>query len=1111
MAEEPNSVPGLAPGAVVRATNNFRADVHVVRSAYLHQVAQIAPADLVGREAEQADLAEFCTSASTSGRYLWWRAEAWSGKTALMSSFVLAPPAGVRVVSFFVTGRLGGQNDRAAFVDNVLEQLLTLLGASVPELLTEATKQAHLLRLLDAAAAACRSRGESFVLLVDGLDEDDGAGGHSIASLLPVRPPDGMRVVVAGRPNPPADAPDDHPLRSGAAEIRSLKPSPAATAVRREMERELKALMFGTSLAKDLLGLVCAAGGGLTADDLAELTETSRYEVEDRLRTVAGRSFARRDDVYLLAHEELRVTATEMFGSRLAGHRDRLHAWARGYRDRGWPETTPEYLLHGYAPMLRSMPDLARVVELATDRERQARQLRQTGGDAAAHAEILAAQQVVAEHDPANLLAITKLAAARGDLDAHTGRLPVELPAVWELLGQPLRATALAHGIVNHRTRGHALSLLAPAVAESGDLDRAQDTADSITEPWWRMCALTQLAQIIAASGHSEHAEVVLTKAEAAVAEIIEAAERNRGIVAVARTFESLGHRERASAILGTVDESVVHDFTLTRRELAVCAEAIGDHRRAERIARNAADPLEQVILLAAVASEALAGGRGERAAPLLDDAEAIALRLDPFEQVLGLARICCSAVGLGSRSSRTADLAFASATNLDLEERGGVRADLVDCAVACGDLERAESTALSISESVDAASALVEVARLALSRGENERADALITRLISSYRHASALGDLALFVVRLGRRTTAAELAELAETASRGNVGLYRDQVAADVVSALCSLGWHDEAEAVAATVASPAKRARALGSVLTSVSPTGERERMNRLAAAVDSLRLEIETELDYREVCRTLVNALAAAEEADRAAAVVDSIPHDFTRVMVMAGAALAAAPTNPALAVELAGRAERAARSLAPGARQTPCADIAAAFDIAGNRHRAMTIIRETLPDVHHRDLAWLAMAEAAASSNDHERSRRLAERIEMLHNYQSALGHTAAAMARAGLTNEAEELAAELEINDARDTAMYGLALAVAAKGEWSLARQRVDTLRQKSRRPVLLGELAIMAADAGNPAMAKRFVLEAATTGQWSASLRALARVDPDAFQEIVAIVRAAS
>src|SRR5262249_36556548 len=144
-----------------------------VRSAYLEQVRRIAPPDLRDRDGELAELAAFCTE-PRQGPSAWWRAPAWAGKSALMSWFVLHHPPNLRGVSFFVTARVRGQSDRMAFVDVVSEQLAELLGQSSPAFLPEATRETHLLRMLAEAAKACQQRGQHLILLVDGLDEDQG-------------------------------------------------------------------------------------------------------------------------------------------------------------------------------------------------------------------------------------------------------------------------------------------------------------------------------------------------------------------------------------------------------------------------------------------------------------------------------------------------------------------------------------------------------------------------------------------------------------------------------------------------------------------------------------------------------------------------------------------------------------------------------------------------------------------------------------------------------------------------------------------------------------------------------------------------------------------------
>ena len=255
-----------------------------VRSAYHKQVERIAPPKLVGREAELQELAAYCTELGR-GPYIWWQAPAWAGKSALMSTFVLNPPDGVRVVAFFITARLGGQDTREAFTEVMLEQLAELLGQDLPSL-TAATRDAHLLGMLDQAAQACAAQGGRLIVVVDGLDEDRGVTtGHdarSIAGLLPHDPPTGMRVVVAGRPDPPIpdDVPCWHRLREPGI-VRPLAPSAYAQDIKALAQQELRRLLRGTHAEQDLLGLLTAARGGLSGPDLAALTSHPPWKIED--------------------------------------------------------------------------------------------------------------------------------------------------------------------------------------------------------------------------------------------------------------------------------------------------------------------------------------------------------------------------------------------------------------------------------------------------------------------------------------------------------------------------------------------------------------------------------------------------------------------------------------------------------------------------------------------------------------------------------------------------------------------------------------------------------------------------------------------------------------
>ena len=474
-------------------------DRPIARSTYRWQVQRIAPPYLADREEELAELAQFCTAEETTGVYRYWQAPAWAGKSALMAWFVLHPPPGVRVVSFFVTARYAGQSDRVAFTDQVVEQLAEILGEPVPAHLTDATRDQSFLEMLERAAQVCLERGDRLVMLVDGLDEDRGVTGrhdaYSVAALLPERPPAGVRVVVAGRPHPrvPSDVPPTHPLREPAV-VRPLGRSRHAEAVRTDLEREVTKLLDGTPTEQDLLGVLVGAGGGLSAVDLGEILGMPEWEVRRHLGTVAGRSFRPRlprwyrdrPEVYVLGHEDLQAMASERLGrARLAGYRERLHTWADEYRQRGWPDGTPEYLLHGYFRTLAESGDTTRMLTCGTDRPRHDRMLQASGGDAATLAEVNTAQDALMKGTAPDLHAVARLVVHRDDLVRRNSRVPAGLPAVWEALGMPARADATVESIApsHHREAFVRLGMAAYARNRHNRAEQAAERALNSPEP----------------------------------------------------------------------------------------------------------------------------------------------------------------------------------------------------------------------------------------------------------------------------------------------------------------------------------------------------------------------------------------------------------------------------------------------------------------------------------------------------------------------------------------------------------------------------------------------------------------------------------------------------
>ena len=550
------------PGGIANTGVMYLANRPVARSVYLQQVRQIFPFQLVGRDAELAELAAFCTGPDGAS-YAWWQGPAWAGKSALMAWFVLHPPAGVRVLSFFITARFAGQSDRTAFLEVVLEQLAEVAGQPMPDELTESKQQAWFGQLLNDAAVACQENEQRLVLVVDGLDEDRGVtaspDAHSIAALLPAVPPAGVRVIVAGRPHPPvpADVPQWHPLRDKKI-VRPLSVSPRAQMVRDDAERELGHLLSDKGPGRKLLGLLTVAGSGLSGDDLVELTGEAPWTVDRTLRSVRGRTFSSRlpywvksappsASLFLLAHEELQQSAARNLSlDEIAELLDQVHNWADQYRQRGWPAQTPEYLLRGYHRLLLTIGDVGRMTTLATDPVRLDRMLDVSGGDTAALAEVTAVQEHICSHDHPDLAAMLNLAVTRERLIQRNSRIPRALPAVWVRLGNPARAKALANCITDPDGQVEALTAMAEALAGAGDLDQARQVAEhaevaasSITDPDGQAWALAAVAEALAGAGE-------LDKAEAVARSITGEDDQAQALAAVAEALAGAGVLEQA-------------------------------------------------------------------------------------------------------------------------------------------------------------------------------------------------------------------------------------------------------------------------------------------------------------------------------------------------------------------------------------------------------------------------------------------------------------------------------------------------------------------------------------------------------------------------------------
>ena len=937
------------------------------RSAYLQQVRRIAPPDppgLIGREAELAELAAFCVEPDRRS-YVWWQAGPWAGKSALLSTFVLHLPPGAHVVSFFITARLAAQDTWEAFTQVLLEQLADLTGQELPPVLPEATREAYLLDLLDQAAGACREAGGRLVLVVDGLDEDRGvtAGpdAHSIAALLPVDPPAGMRVIVAGRSNPPIpdDVPSWHPLRDPRI-IRPLPDSPYARDVQQLSRRELQRLLHGTPVEQDLLGLLTAARGGLSGPDLEELTGTPMGEIEEILHTVAGRTFTRRAspwapatgrESYLLGHEELQAAAVPYFGQRLVGYHDRLHSWADTYRAKGWPPETPEYLLSGYFRLLVTLGDLFRMISCAGDAARHDRMLDLTGGDTAALAEIRTTLDLIATQDVPDLASALCLACHRDLLTDRNINIPGFLPAVWATLGQASRAEALATSITSPYTQATALEHVAEVWTSAGLHERAEAAARSITDPNQQGRVLARVAEAWARAGQHERAEAVAHS-------IIDPDGQASALAQVARTLAGAGQHEQAATVAG----------------------------QAEAVARSVTDPDQQAWALAWVADALAAAGRDERA-------EAVASSItDPDQQAWALAWVA-KALARAGQHERAAKVAARAQTVAHSIASPGLQANVLtevaEALASAGQHERAEAVARSITDSFRQAGALTRTADALAEAGQHERAawvagraEAVARSITDQYRQASALAQVAEALASAGQRQEAARVAGQAQAVASSITDPDQQAWALEwVAKAWVRAGQHERAEAVASSITDSFRQAGALTRTADALAEAEQYEQAARVAGQAQAVASSITDPDRQVTALEGAVRTLARTGRHGQAEAVASSITdlHGQAVALMLVAGWLARAGQHKE-ATRVAGKAEAVARSVTdPYWQASALAQVAEALARAGQRQQA----------------AWVAgHAEAVARS------------ITDPDEQASVLAQVAEALARAGQRQQA---------------------------------------------------------------------------------------------------------
>ena len=449
----------------------------LVRSAYLAQVRDIAPDALIGRENELADWAEFCAGADP---YAWWQAGPWAGKSALASWFVTHPPAGVDVVSFFITGRLSGQADSDAFLDAMIEQLDALDPASREVSRSGGGAGGRMAEPAGNGGSPSRKNGHVGLsswwtgLMRTRLGRPRSGGGPASPRLLPRRPPPGVRFIVTSRLDP--GLPDDVPsvIRCAPASRVACRCRGWPRASEVHAKQELQDLLAGDQIAVDVVGYIAGSGGGLTRGDLSALTGAPPHKLDPVLRGVFGRSLYTRASSRSprrpggSGDARVPVRARDFAGHRRGTTRQRTRPLqGKGARmdrvlcQRGWPDTTPGYAIRGYLRLLAATADVTRLSALARDPRRHAFLLGPPEATTRLSPRSGLLRALIADQKVLDLRALVELAAYRHALSIRNQSIPPDLPIVWARLGRFDHAEALARTITDPGAQAQALTGLA--------------------------------------------------------------------------------------------------------------------------------------------------------------------------------------------------------------------------------------------------------------------------------------------------------------------------------------------------------------------------------------------------------------------------------------------------------------------------------------------------------------------------------------------------------------------------------------------------------------------------------------------------------------------------
>ncbi|MGV9722806.1 hypothetical protein [Nocardia beijingensis] len=1016
---------------------------------------------LRGREKELAELGQFCRGEES---YLWLQADPWAGKSALLSSFAVDPPADLTVFCCFITGSLPQQNDHFAFTEAVLDQVAAYLPHYRPTIDATTTNRDGLRRqLLDAAAETAETQGRRLVLIVDGLDEDNGV--PPVSTLLPANPHPNLRIIVASRYGPPLTIPRGHPLES--CERRRLAPSPHAENLKQQAFKELDEALRFSAASLHVLRLITVARGLSTAE-LEELTELPPFEIHRVTFEIAGRSLRASktlndDAVFALAHETLQCEAERHLGRRLLkASLEELNCWAERYQEKHWPEDTPDFLLERYFAALSSCKDLTHMTALALDTTRHDRLFTTTGTDAAAVYEIRTTQQHIVDSGNEDLLAMGRLAIRRDRLKQRASRIPDQLPLAWAAIGEFDRAETLSRMLANSSDEASALLLLVPILIAQGEHNRsrrlieaAEAMPDSGASPDTRLRTLVSIAELWAAAGDHDrairaaHSSEVFAMGDPPALRIyawVPVAEHQLGPQAASDHGTSFPLDPRPNRVF---EESQM--MTMLCRLVKVHARA-GNRAHAREIASMIAKLAdgsrgsEHLIGLLKLAQACVAVGDPSLIRQLIGEAQALADTMvnDYSAHLDALVRLAetCAVVGEHDHARNLVDQieSIASLEDLRVEARDSAYERLARASVLLGTFDHAEDVAGRISDHRVRVRVLEGLITARLRADDVDDARATLRRLEAVVSECGPNGRLASFT---------------------------------HLAMALVATGDYERAELIGKThliTFNPRFGPLGLIWLVRNLAEAGENRRARSLMDLAESLTYRNSPPTLEMNELEQLVTGLAAAGDTAMAGQLVDHAERSIRGL------------DNPDKALERlvplwvrashVDRAEALARSFAnPAQQESALTSLARQLAATGDQTRAERIASD----------ASIPAFDIRPNPSGESTSTCMIKQLMATGDYA-----------------QAEKLIPHLRHWDQR-TAQIEVAKAWACSGGLERAESFADSLSHPDTRARALTEIA---KEAPREA-ARRLIINAWFAGRWSTPLSALANIDPPTLRAI--------